>query len=1264
KASQAQERFFLVSQFDAMEKGAHLPSAFLVKGDLQSERLKPIFQEIVDRHEALRTSYEIIDGEVVQCISEKSQVEIVREDGEGKSLEEIFSEFIVPFDLHHAPLFRVKLILLGEKTNILLTDIHHSIADGYSCTLIMKEFMERYLGRKEFGKPATYLDYLNFQEEYRNSLEYTEDVKYWKSQLLDANDKVTFPSECKKSDKTPKAGGSVLEVIDVNTTKELKQFAKEMKCSLYQLLYSAYSLLLSKMSGALDFTIGIPVDMRGEGRFDETIGMLTNTMVIRNHLNPDWNFETYLCENRKQFAKAFQHRRIPYEEMVSLLGTHSSSLFEVMFVFENAEERVNQIDNLICENLDIPLTDSYYDISMEIIESGGELKVQVYYKQEHYQVEDARQILSYYKELITSIMDCRDKKVMDYLSCYEEKWKPLQCQTVIAERNVQKKEETVISEGSITSQEYIEKELIAYWQECLKIEHIDRNQNFFDMGGKSLDGIRLVNEWKKKYEISITDLFRYSTIASLSDVLANRSQQLNSLEGKAVNVNESLGTKKDNRGDHPTVPVEVANHQQMPIAIIGMAGCFPQSDDVEEFWKNLSEGKECITFFEEEELLQEGFTKSELEQEDYVKAKGVLEHADCFDAAFFGYTPKEVEMMDPQIRLFHQCAWNALEDAGYGPLSANAGGDRPFNAGVFAGSASNYTWMSQIYQPTDDVNRRVERISLNDKDYMSTRISYKLNLNGPSYGVQTACSTSLAAIHLACRSLELGECNIALAGGVCLMLPKKTGYRYQEGMILSKDGHCKVFGEDATGTVFSDGVGAVVLKPLADAMRDGDCIYAVIKGTAVNNDGNRKAGYTAPSIEGQAEVILKAYQHAGIEASTVTYVETHGTGTVLGDPIEIEGLKTVYPKEEKSYCALGSLKSNYGHLDAAGGVAGVIKAALALKNRKIPKTLYTDKTNPQIALEDSPFYFPQETIAWMQKTGEDGTPIPRRAGISAFGFGGTNAHIVLEEAPCSTAEEPERCKDNEREQKLIVLSAKRKQELIALKEKMIHFLSENPAVSLEAMESVLQLGRKGYAYREAYVVSSVEELTKKLSKDNGLLKPCSQTKTQIVFLFTGQGSQYVNMARELYQSDKVFHELMEDAFMILHEEIDYRSILYPDKESIGNEGDCSGLINQTENAQIILFILEYAMASYLIKLGVKPDVLIGHSLGEYVAATVAGVFTLEEGLTLVRQRAKLMQSMQPGAMDMVLLPEQDLLSELKIAEVSLAVAAVNGPEQC
>jgi acyl transferase domain-containing protein len=443
------------------------------------------------------------------------------------------------------------------------------------------------------------------------------------------------------------------------------------------------------------------------------------------------------------------------------------------------------------------------------------------------------------------------------------------------------------------------------------------------------------------------------------------------------------------------------------VAVIGMTGRFPKAKNIEEFWRNLVDGVESVSFPTDEELLSHGIDAAELSRPNYVKAGCFLEDVDLFDAAFFGITPKEAEMMDPQHRIFLESAWEALEHAGYDPARYEG------EIGVYAGcSLSTYLLFNLNHQLARNYSLPI--VLGNDKDYLSTRISYKLDLKGPSVAVQSACSTSLVAVCLATEALLDHQCGMALAGGIATRAPRKRGYVYEQGGILSPDGHCRAFDARAQGTIFSSGVGIVVLKRLEDAVEDGDTIHAVIKGTAINNDGAAKVGYTAPGVNGQARVIAMAQATAGISPETIGYVEAHGTGTSLGDPIEVAALTKAFRAgtKKKNFCALGSLKTNVGHLDTAAGVAGLIKTVLALENKTIPASLNFETPNPDIDLENSPFYVNQTLSEWKANGA------PRRAGVSAFGIGGTNAHVVLEEAP---AVEPSK---GTRRSQLLVLSAK------------------------------------------------------------------------------------------------------------------------------------------------------------------------------------------------------------------------------------------------
>ncbi|MGD2090545.1 MAG: SDR family NAD(P)-dependent oxidoreductase [Candidatus Aminicenantes bacterium] len=696
----------------------------------------------------------------------------------------------------------------------------------------------------------------------------------------------------------------------------------------------------------------------------------------------------------------------------------------------------------------------------------------------------------------------------------------------------------------------------------------------------------------------------------------------------------------------------------LEIAIIGMAGKFPGAGNLDEYWDMLVKGIESVSFFSREELVDTVIDPEELNHPNYIAAKGVLDDLEYFDTYFFGYTPRESEIMTPQLRIFHEVAWTALEDAGYNPDTYNG------LIGVFAGGAQELYWELLIYLSGKYKEFGLfEAALLTSKDPLGTRLSYKLNLTGPSFTLYTACSTSGTAIHEACQALLGGECHMALAGAVSIWLPQKSGYVYQPEVITSPDGHCRPFDAAACGTVFGDGVGVVILKLLEDALKDGDHIYAVIKGTALNNDGRRKVGYTAPSTEGQSEVMRTALHTAGIEVESISYIEAHGTATSLGDVIEANAVKLAYKTDKKGSCGIGSVKSNIGHLNSAGGMAGLIKTVLALKNRLIPPTLHFNGLNPQILFDDSPFYVVNELMEWKS----DGYPL--RAGVSIFGLGGTNFHAILEEAPGTNTARKD-YDTTARGYQLILWSAKTQPALERIKENLTGHFKENPHINLANAAYTLQTGRKSFNHRQMLVCSGVEDALDALSAD-GKDSPAHRGKVftsvtedinrPVIFMFPGQGSQYVNMGRDLYEKEPVFREEMNRCFRLLTSILDYdiKKILYPSQdESIQS---LSQKINQTQLAQPVLFIIEYALAKLLMKWGIKPHTMIGHSIGEYTAACLSGVFSLEDALTIVALRGKLIQPIPGGAMVSVPLPEEKILPSLNN---ELALAAVNTTSQC
>ena len=683
------------------------------------------------------------------------------------------------------------------------------------------------------------------------------------------------------------------------------------------------------------------------------------------------------------------------------------------------------------------------------------------------------------------------------------------------------------------------------------------------------------------------------------------------------------------------------------IAIVGMAGRFPGARNLDEFWRNLRDGVETISSFTEEELRAAGVDSALLRDPAYVKAGGILEDIELFDASFFGINHREAEMMDPQHRLFLECAWEALENAGYNSDFYDA------RIGVYAGHGLTSYLLSNLYSNRQSIWALSGGQSLlgNEKDYLSTRVSYKLNLSGPSISVQTACSTSLVAVHLACQSLLNGECSMALAGGVTISVPQKAGYKYEEGGIMSPDGHCRTFDASAQGTAPGSGVGIVILKRLEDALADGDTIHAVIKGSAINNDGSRKAGYTAPSVEGQAAVIGEALHMAGVEASTIGYIEAHGTATVLGDPIEVAALTQAFRTgtEAKEFCAIGSVKSNIGHADTAAGVAGLIKTVLALKHKQIPPSLHFHEPNPTIDFANSPFYVNAKLNEWTTNGA------PRRAGVSSFGIGGTNAHVIVEEAPHAASE------GTVRPLHLITLSARTSSALKATAQNLAAHLKQHPELNIADVAHTLQLGRKSFDHRLALVCRDLDEASAALEDETRVVTSVQETNDHpVVFMFPGQGAQHPRMGAELYEVEETFREQMDLCSDLLqpHLGCDLRALLYPSQENIGEAAE---RLKQTIYTQPALFVVEFALAKLWLSWGVRPRAMIGHSIGEYVAACLAGVMTLEDALKLVAARGRLMQSLPAGAMTSVTLPEAELAPLL---DERLSIAAVNGPSFC
>jgi len=712
------------------------------------------------------------------------------------------------------------------------------------------------------------------------------------------------------------------------------------------------------------------------------------------------------------------------------------------------------------------------------------------------------------------------------------------------------------------------------------------------------------------------------------------------------------------------------------VAVVGMAGRFPKAADLDALWTNLSTGTECISFFTAEELAAAGVDPATIARPDFVKAHGALDGVEQFDADFFDLTPREAEVLDPQKRFLLECAWEALENAGFDPARP------PGPVALFSGvSSSTYLFNNVLANPAVTAAAGYSQIALgSEKDFLATLISYKLNLQGPSVTVQTACSTSLVAVHLACQSLLGYQCDLALAGGVSVKVPQQSGYVYQKGGIMSPDGHCRAFDARAAGTITGSGAGMVVLRRLEDALAGGDRIWAVIRGSAMNNDGAAKMGYSAPSVEGQSKVIATALALAEVDAESISYVEAHGSGTPLGDPIEVAALDRVFRRRtaRRGFCALGSIKTNIGHLDAAAGVAGLIKTVLALAHRQIPPSLNFTEPNPQIDFAASAFYVNTALAEWTS-TG------PRRAGVSSFGVGGTNVHVVLEEAPAAAPSTPTRGWE------LLLLAARTESALESATDRLAAHLRAHPEQELGDVAYTLQTGRRGFACRRAVLCRSREEAAAALElrsprqvwsglvgRAAGAAEAPGAGGRRVTFLFSGLGDHYAGMARGLYASSPAFRGELDRCLEIGRGlGLDLRNALFPEgpaaedaaaaeegslRRMLGRAGEevaAPDALERTLLAQPAVFAVEMALAGALRELGVQPESMIGYSLGEYTAACLAGVFSLEDALRVVALRARWIEELPAGGMLAVPLSEEAVAPLLG---GGLCLAAANGPE--
>ncbi|MGJ8593055.1 MAG: amino acid adenylation domain-containing protein [Aquaticitalea sp.] len=772
----------------------------------------------------------------------------------------------------------------------------------------------------------------------------------------------------------------------------------------------------------------------------------------------------------------------------------------------------------------------------------------------------------------------------------------------------------------------IQKDLTKIWTDLLHIPKIGIDDNFFELGGTSLLAQKAVATLIKDYNYSlpVAKLYQFPRIAEIANYLEPKKKKTST---RNHSKNDDTSTSRD-------------------VAIIGIAGRFPGANTIQELWDVLKEGKETISFFSKEELdatIPDSLRNDPL----YVRARGIINSAKEFDASFFGLNPKVASVMDPQQRLFLEVAWEVLEHSGYLPKHFDG------SVGVYAGTGMNTYYLNNVLNNRPILNQvgDFQASTLNEKDYISTRTSYHLNLKGPAVSVHSACSTSLLAIAEATQAIRNGQCDVAIAGGSSITSPIKSGHLYQEGSMLSPDGRCRSFDKDGKGTIFSDGCGVVLLKSLEAAQRDGDTIYGIVKGVGINNDGGGKGSFTAPSVEGQSDAIVRALNDANIAPSEISYIEAHGTATPIGDPIEMEGLNDAFGAQpKKGYCAIGSIKSNIGHLTAAAGVAGFIKTVLAMNHRQIPASLGFSEPNPSIDFENSPFFVNSLLRDWESEE-------IRRAGISSFGVGGTNVHIVVEEFPTQ-----EKTSGPSRPLQLLTWSAKSENSLLGYKTSLGEFVKSSTDIQLADVAYSLTATRDSFNKRSFLVSSDSEYAYNQLLSEDATTVKSSDLKgipSHLAFLFPGQGAQYLQMGKALYENEKVFKDAVDQCAELLSEAYNYdiREFIYPEIDT----SEAEDRLKDTQYTQPALFVIEYALSQLWMSWGIRPTLLCGHSIGEFVAAHLAGVFSLKDALLLVAKRGKLVSELPGGSMLSVRTNYQNLI---ELLPKGLSVAAVNSDQLC
>ena len=1239
--SYPQERLWFLQQLHSDNTAFHLPHLLHLRGTLDVSALEQSLNALRRRHTILRTVFTLdAKRQPIQMVRAFAPValpmtnvtDLPAAEQEAAVARWIEKNARQPFVLHDEPGMRTCALRRHEQEHLLLLVFHHIVYDFWSQSVLLSELQTLYAGycqgqqRQLPALPIQYADFSAWQRAWLGEAKTQAPLlAYWQKRLEGI---VAPPLPAQSVPFQSRGAGSYPFALSPALTTALKTFARQEQETLYTTLCAGFTVLLFRYTGQTDIALGGLMANRARPDLEPIIGNFVNLLILRTDLSGSPTFREVIGRVRQTMAGAIQHQDLPIQFLNNTLR-----LSQVVFAFRNTPQHRIVLPGLTTELEVLPSAHADFDLFFDLIErqtaEGVVIAGPVTFNRDCFADATIAKLLEDFKQLLNVLVAEPDQRITELPQFVWPEQPMLQnaAKNTVPERT-----------RSARPQTAMEQRIAAIWKQALGVPNVDVQATFFELGSNSLLLLQVHQQLQATVapELSPVHLLQYPTIRTLAEYLS----------GSEESRPQSVTLPKHSHDDA----------QREGIAIVGLAGRFPRAPTIAAFWQNLCGGVECLRTFTDDELTSAGVPEHVWRDPHYVRTAPVLDDIESFDATFFGFAPSEAQMMDPQHRLLLECAWEAFEDAGYDP------GEFPGHIGVYAGANySTYLLNNLLTQPDFALQMaagnsfQLELAS--DKDNVATRISHTLNLKGPSLCVSTACSTSLVAVHLACQSLLARECDMALAGAVNVLVPQNRGYLYRDGLIFSSDGHCRPFDAQASGTMLGSGAGMVLLKRLADALADDDPIYAVIRGTAINNDGAAKVSYAAPSIEGQARVIAEAQAVACIHPDTIGYIEAHGTATHLGDPVEVAALNQVFRTKTnaKQFCALGSVKSNVGHLSKAAGMASLIKTTLALKHAMIPASLHYSSANPQIDFASSPFFVNTTLRPWKH---EGETPL--RAGVSAFGTGGTNAHAILEEAP------PREPSGDARPWQILTLSARNTAALEMQARNLTAYFQENAAENdepriLADAAHTLQIGRRHFQTRRAIVCQSrTDALAQLEAPTTARISSDVESAPKIAFLFTGQGPQRAEMGKQLYQIEPKFRQVMDQCCEILRPSLGLSlvDLLYKEDPT-----QTERLLDEATYAQPALFAIEVALAHLWRSWGIEPDVVVGHSMGEYAAACVAGVFGLEDGLNLITARGRLMQTSAHAGQMMAVLGREEIVHQVLrpfAAKVSLAV--VNTPE--